>query len=120
MFLQTRTQTSWLASWAASLPSMRSETLYTRLEWALTSFVKASTSRLGGARPAPDPLPCSPEGSLRRCFFEDRRWRRLIGSRTPYLAHGRGPGDKPAWVAIISSPAGDPRTHSRGFVLTGP
>src|SRR3712207_161678 len=44
MFLQTRTQTSWLASSAASLPSMRSETLYTRLECALTSFVKASTS----------------------------------------------------------------------------
>jgi hypothetical protein len=32
MFFQTLTQTSWLASWAFSLPSIRSATLYTRLE----------------------------------------------------------------------------------------
>src|SRR5215207_6850255 len=44
MFLQTLIQTSWLASWASSLPSTRRATLYTRLELARTSFEKASTS----------------------------------------------------------------------------
>jgi hypothetical protein len=32
MFFQTLTQTSWLASWASSFPSMRRATLCTRLE----------------------------------------------------------------------------------------
>jgi hypothetical protein len=69
MFLQTRIQTSWLASWASSLPSMRSETLYTRPEWASTSFVKASTSPREARAPSPRSPPVLTRGQPSSMLF---------------------------------------------------